>query len=265
MTRLGALAAVVAAGLVFPATSAGDTERCCFLVDARASGWLSLAGADLAAPGATAYRARWRWRVWHVARYVEHGRIFNALTRLGTDRLGGLSLRFSEERAGLRTSTCRRKVSRDVAGRSEQAYVSLEDTTEGAIALVVRADHRALRSRCSPASALPTAHVRPAPAGVVLRRARALSLVWRDPIRLEDGHLVGSVAVRVRLVVVPPSRVAPALRRGNRGAAPESAQLASSRPSSRTRLRTCEAKSGSGGASARPRPRRDSSVVRNER
>ena len=142
-----------------------------------------------------------------------HGRIFNALTRLGTDRQGGLSIRLSEERAGLRIPRCRRKVRRDVAGRSEQAYISLEDTTEGRIALVVRADHPALRSRCNPAFALPTAHVRPAPAGVVLRRARALSLAWQDPIRLEDGRLVGSVAVRVRLVVVPPPRVAAALRR----------------------------------------------------
>ena len=53
--------ATAAAALILPAASAAGTERCCFLVDARVSGTLSLAsGADLESPGASAYRARWR-------------------------------------------------------------------------------------------------------------------------------------------------------------------------------------------------------------
>jgi len=221
MTRLGMRAAVVAAALIVPAASAAGAERCCFLVDARVSGQLSLAaGADLEVPGASAYHARWRWRVRHVARYVEHGRIFNALTRFGSVPRRALSIRLSEERAALRGPTCRRQVSRDVAGRSERAYVSLEDTTEGRIALVVRAGHPALRSRCSNAFAMPTAHVHPAPAGMVLRQARALSLAWRDPIRFEDGRLVGSAEVRVRLVAVRPTRVAGAFRSARAGDPP---------------------------------------------
>ncbi|MGH3004450.1 MAG: hypothetical protein ACRDOS_00810 [Gaiellaceae bacterium] len=217
MTRLAVFAAVAAVALIVPAPGAAGTERCCFLVDARASGRLSLtAGTDLAAPGASAYRARWRWRVRHVVRYVEHGRIFNALTTFGSLRQRELSIRLSEERAGLRVPTCRREVSRDLARGSREAYVSLEDTTEGDIALVVRANHQALRSRCSPALALPTAHIGPAPAGVLLRQARTLSLAWRDPIRLEDGRLVGSVEVNVRLSVVSPTRVAAAFHHGRR-------------------------------------------------
>lgn len=217
MTRLAVLAAVASVALIVPATGAGGTERCCFLVDARASGRLSLtAGTDLATPGASAYRARWRWRVRHVVRYVEHGRIFNALTTFGSFRQRELSIRLSEERAGLRVPTCRRDVSRDRVRGSREAYVSLEDTTEGDVALVVRAAHPALRSRCSSALALPTAHIGPAPAGVLLRRARTLSLAWRDPIRLEDGRLVGSVELSVRLSVVPPTRVAAAFHRGRR-------------------------------------------------
>jgi hypothetical protein len=217
MTRLAVLATVAAAAVMFPAAGAAGTERCCFLIDARASGQLSVSGSDLASPGASAYRARWRWTVRHVARYVEHGRIFNALTTFGSMRQRELWVRFSEERAGLRAPICRRKVSRVLAGAGEQAYVSLEDTTEGEIALVVRADHPALRPRCSPTFAPPTAHVRPAPAGVVLRQARTISLAWRDPIRLEDGRLVGSVEVRVRLMAFPPTLVAAAFRRGQRG------------------------------------------------
>lgn len=217
MTRLAVLAAVAAAAVMFPSAGSAGTERCCFLVDARASGQLSVSGADLAAPGASAYRARWRWTVRHVARYVEHGRIFNALTTFGSMQQRELSVRFSEERAGLRAPICRREVSRHLPRGSREAYVSLEDTTEGDIALVVRAGHPALRPHCSPAFALPAAHVRPAPAGVVLRQARTISLGWRDPIRLEDGRLVGSVKVRVRLTVFPPTLVAAAFRRGQRG------------------------------------------------
>jgi hypothetical protein len=203
-------------------------------------------------PSATAYRARWRWRVRHVARYVEHGRIFNALTQPRSAPRHRLAIRLFEQRAGLHAPTCRREVTRPVAARSEQAYVSLEDTTEGRMALVVRADHPALRSRCSPTVALPTAHVRPAPAGVLLRKAGVVSLAWRDLLRLEDGRPVGWVEVRVRLSAVPSAR-------------PAAAHLGSFRPSSRTRFRTWDAKSGSEGGSSRPRPRRDSSVARKER
>jgi Methylamine utilisation protein MauE len=86
----------------------------------------------------------------------------------------------------------------------ERAYASLEDTTAGKIALVVRADHPALRSRCSRGTAIRTAHVIPAPAGVLLREGRDLSLDGREPIRRVDGSVVGSVEVRVSLRLLPP-------------------------------------------------------------
>jgi hypothetical protein len=197
-------AALAAAALIVPAAGAAATERCCFLVDARVSGRLSLAtGPELETPGASVYQARWAWRVRHVVRYVEHGRIFNALTQVGTRRPAELSIRLSEKRAGLRPAACRHTVSRDLVGAGERAFVSLEDTTEGRIALVVRADHPALRSRCAPRSAIPTAHVLPAPAGIALRESRALSLAWDAPIRLQDGSAAGSVEVRVGLRALP--------------------------------------------------------------
>jgi hypothetical protein len=205
VTRHRCIAAVAAAALIVPATGAA-AERCCFLVDAWVSGRLSLrAGADLEAPGSAVYDARWTWNVRHVVRYVEHGRIFSALTRFGTTRQAKLSIRFSEERVGLRASTCRRTARHDLMEAGKPAYVSLEDTTGGETALVARADHPALRARCSPGSAIPTAQVLPAPPGVVLRRARVLSLAWQEPVRL-DGRIVGSVAARVRLRILPSGR-----------------------------------------------------------
>jgi Methylamine utilisation protein MauE len=209
--RLGSsvAAATAAVSLIAPAAGAAATERCCFLVDARVSGRLSLTtGHALETPGASVYHARWSWRVRHVVRYVEHGRIFNALTRVGLRRRAEVSIRLSEERAGLRPSACRHSARRDLVDAGERAYVSLEDTTAGRIALVVRADHPALRSRCSLRSAIPTAHVVPAPAGIALRQARALSVAWELPIRLDDGAAVGSVKVRVtlRALTTRPSR-----------------------------------------------------------
>jgi hypothetical protein len=197
-------AALAAAVLIVPATGAAATERCCFLVDARVSGRLSLTtGAELEMPGTSVYRARWSWRVRHVVRYVEHGRIFNALTRVGPRRRAEVSIRLSEERAGLRPSACRHTVRRDLVDGGERAYVSLEDTTAGRIALVVRADRPALRSRCGLRSAIPAAHVVPAPAGVALRQSNALSLAWHGRTRLHHGAAVGSVEVRVALRARP--------------------------------------------------------------
>jgi Methylamine utilisation protein MauE len=197
-------AAIALAVLIVPAAGGAATERCCFLVDARVSGRLSLtSGPELETPGASVYRARWAWRVRHVVRYVEHGRIFNALTRVGPRQRAGLSVRLSEERAGLRPSACRHTVTRDLVDAGERAYVSLEDTTDGKIALVVRADHPGLRSRCRPDVMIPTEHVLPAPAGVALRQSRVLSLAWDAPIRLHDGAAVGSVEVRVSLRILP--------------------------------------------------------------
>jgi hypothetical protein len=196
--------AIAAVSLIASATGAAATERCCFLVDARVSGQLSLTtGPELVRPGASVYRARWSWRVRHIVRYVEHGRIFNALTRVGLMRQADLSIRLSEERAGLRPTVCRHAVSRDLVDAGERAYVSLEDTTAGRIALVVHADHPALRSRCSLRAAIPTAHVVLPPAGVALRQSNALSLAWSAPIRLHDGSFVGSVNVRVSLRLLP--------------------------------------------------------------
>jgi hypothetical protein len=210
------LVGVAAALLAAPATSSAASERCCFLVDARVSGWISMtAGGDLEHAGAYSYRAQWGWRVRHAARYIEHGRIFNALTPLRSPAKGGvLTARVSEERAGLRTSACARRTRLMLSGMSGRAYVSLEDTTEGRIALVVRAHHPALRSRCSPAPSIPSAHVHPAPAGVVLRRARALTVSWQEPVRAgRSGRVVGAVRIRVRLRVVPPNRLPAAASR----------------------------------------------------
>jgi hypothetical protein len=211
---------VAAALLAAPTPSSAASERCCFLVDARVSGWVSMtAGGDLEQAGAYSYRARWDWRVRHAARYVEHGRIFNALTPLRSAAKGGvLTARVSEERAGLRTRACERRTRLTLGGMSGRAYVSLEDTTEGTIALVVRAHHPVLRSRCVLAPAIPSAHVHPAPAGVVLRRARALTVSWQEPVRAgRSGPIVGSVRVRVHLRVVPPVRLAHELSRRRRG------------------------------------------------
>jgi hypothetical protein len=213
------LVGVAAALLAAPATSSAASERCCFLVDARVSGWVSTAtGGDIEYPGARSYRARWGWRVRHAARYVEHGRIFNALTPLRSAAKGGvLTGRVSEERAALRAPACERRTRLVLSGMSGRAYVSLEDTTEGRIALVVRAHHPALRSRCSPAPSIPSAHVHPAPAGVVLREARALTVGWQEPVRAAPSSaLVGSIRVRIRLRVVSPSGLAPELSLGRR-------------------------------------------------
>jgi hypothetical protein len=81
-----AVVAVAATALALSVGAAAAADRCCFHVQAAVSGHaLTTNGPDLEHPGASAYRARWRWSVRHVARYVEHGRIFNALTapRLG--------------------------------------------------------------------------------------------------------------------------------------------------------------------------------------
>jgi hypothetical protein len=79
----------------------------------------------------------------------------------------------------------------------------------GRIPLVVHAHHPGLDSRCLPAPILPSAHVHPAPAGVLLREARALTLRWREPVRAApSGPVIGSVSTRIRLRVVPESRLA---------------------------------------------------------
>jgi Methylamine utilisation protein MauE len=247
---------VTAALLATPATTSAASERCCFLVDARVSGWIAMtAGGDLEHAGAYAYRARWGWRVRHAARYIEHGRIFNALTPLSSPVHGGvLTAWVFEQRVGLRTPACERRTRLTLSGMSGRAYVSLEDTTEGRIAVVVRAHHPVLESRCLSAPILPSAHVQPAPAGVLLREARALTVRWREPVRAApSGPVVGSVRVRVRLRVVPEARLGPR------------PQPASWRSSSRSRSIARLRKSGSAGGSSRPRLRSESSVVSNDR
>jgi hypothetical protein len=124
---------VTAALLATPATTSAASERCCFLVDARVSGWIALtAGGNLEHAGAYANRAPWGWRVHHAARYIEHGRIFNALTPLRSPAHGGvLAAWVSEERAGLRAPACERRTHLTLSGMRGRAYVSLEDTTEG--------------------------------------------------------------------------------------------------------------------------------------
>ena len=199
-----AVGASVLAALVFIVESAGATERCCFLVDAAVAGHgVGTAGSDLESPGAYVYRARWGWRVRHIARYVEHGRIFNALTALGPRPSPSLvSFRFSETRRSIRGPTCRRRLQRPAAMRGDRAYVSLEDAPDGRIALVVHTYLFALRARCNSSFVIPLAHVARAPAGVKLRQAPVVSLGWRE--RVSAPHAIrATVTVRVRLRFVP--------------------------------------------------------------
>jgi hypothetical protein len=173
LANAGAVVAAGAAALVLAVDNAGAGQRCCFLVDAAASGHaVATAGADLERPGAYVYRARWSWRVRRLARYVQHGRIFNALTTLGARPSSSLvSLRFSEMRESIHGPTCRRRLERRLTVRADRAYVPLEDALDGRIALVVRAHLPALRAGCNAAFAVPAVHVTRAPAGVTLRRA----------------------------------------------------------------------------------------------
>jgi hypothetical protein len=204
LANAGAVVAAGAAALVLAVDNAGAGERCCFLVDAAVSGHaVATGGADLERPGAYVYRARWSWRVRHLARYVEHGRIFNALTALGPRPSSSLvSLRFSEMRESIHGPTCRRRLERRLTVRADRAYVSLEDAHDGRIALVVHLP--ALRGRCNAAFAAPAAHVTRAPAGVTLRRAPVVSLRWHERLGFGGAAAMrGAVTVHVRLRFVP--------------------------------------------------------------
>lgn len=116
---------VALAALIAATPARADAERCCFRIEAQASGHADRGGTQVA----------WRWSLRQVARYVEHGRIFNALTGLGTDGPeSALHAVFTVRSSG---GCFRRSSTRGfepVAG----AYASLEDVTSGRIALVVR-------------------------------------------------------------------------------------------------------------------------------
>lgn len=209
-------ASIAAAALAVRPADAVAAERCCFLVEANVSGWMTqIAGRDLEEPGATTYRASWRWTVRHVARYVEHGRIFNALTapRARVLTRSALSVRIAESRAELREPTCRRQLARRLDVARDRAYVSLEDTFGGTMALVVRVRSPLLRGRCHPDLRIPPAHVTSAPAGMTLRGARHISLAWREEIRgVEVPGFRGFVFVHVRMHVMPGLELARARR-----------------------------------------------------
>lgn len=200
--RPAASLAAMAAALVLSSTDAGAGDRCCFLIDAAVSGHtVATGGADLERPGAYVYRARWSLQLRHVARYVEHGRIFNALTALDArPTLSLVSLRFSETKRSIRGETCRHRFHRRLTVRGDRAYVSLEDSPDGRIALVLHAQLRQLRPRCSSSTVVPAAYVTRAPAGVALRRAPVVSLGWQERVAADDAQTIrGGVKVQVRL------------------------------------------------------------------
>jgi hypothetical protein len=204
IANLAAVVAVAPTALALAVGSARAAERCCFLVHAAASGHaFATNGPDLEHPGAYAYRARWRWSVRHVARYVEHGRIFNALTapRWGRPR-SMISFRVSETLASMRGQTCRQELHRRVVARGDRAYVSLEDGLDGRLAVVLRARLPALRPRCNDALAFPLAHETRAPAGAILRDAPLISLRWRGQVA-DAGAIPVTVTIRVRLRFAP--------------------------------------------------------------
>lgn len=200
MVVLGAL--IVATAFAFLPTNASAGGRCCFLIDAAVSGHaVATAGADLERPGAYVYRARWSLMVRHVARYVEHGRIFNALTALDARPSPSLvSLRFSETRSSIRGPTCRYRFHRRLTARGGRAYVSLEDAPDGRIALVLHAQLARLRPRCDSSVVIASAYVTRAPAGIALRRAPVVSLSWEESVARADAQPIqGDVSVHVRL------------------------------------------------------------------
>jgi hypothetical protein len=162
---------------------------------------VATAGADLERPGAYVYRARWSLKVRHVARYVEHGRIFNALTALDARPSPSLvSLRFSETRSSIRGPTCRYRFHRRLTARGGRAYVSLEDAPDGRIALVLHAQLARLRPRCDSSVVIASAYVTRAPGGIALRRAPVVSLSWEESVARADAQPIqGDVSVHVRL------------------------------------------------------------------
>lgn len=202
--RCTALAAPVIAALFFAVGSARAAERCCFLIDADVSGHaLATAGVDLERPGGYVYQTRWSWSLRQVARYVEHGRIFNALTALRSTPAHSLVFfRVSEERRSIRGPNCRHRLRRRGAVGGYRAYVSLEDASDGRIALVVHGRFSGPRPRCRSPFVIPPAHVTRAPAGVTLRRARVISLGWRERIGVGNA-MHGAVTIHVRLRFVP--------------------------------------------------------------
>lgn len=168
------LALVVAALLAFPASAAGATERCCFAVRVEASGRIVEDGRTVT----------WRWTVRHVARYVDKGRIFAALTRIpGAPQGGALSFRLVERAAG-----CRRVVRRE--GFRRGAFASLEDTPAGGESLVVRSGV-GVRPRCGPAA--PRALELPSP-GRAAFRGDGFRRV--ETVRLDGGSARAVVSVR---------------------------------------------------------------------
>jgi hypothetical protein len=231
-------------------------DRCCFLVEAAVSGHaVTTEGADLERPGAHVYRARWHWNVRHVVRYVEHGRIFNALTavRAGASR-SRVSLRFAETSDSLRGRPCSSRLHRNAVVPGDRAYVSLEDGLAGGMMLVLRAHLRVFRPRCNASLVVPLAHLTRAPSGEVLRRSSTMSLGWREDVHLAGGR--AAVKVRVRLRFIPESQA----RRLERVSVVQGCALPSA-----SRLATRATKSSSGGGCSRPTSRSAESVARNER
>jgi hypothetical protein len=200
--RPAASLGAVAAALLLSSTVASAGDRCCFRIDAAVAGQaVATGGADLERPGAYAYRARWSLEIRHIARYVEHGRIFNALTALGTrPSTSAVFVHFSETRRSIRGATCRHSFRGRLTVGSGRAYVSLEDGPDGRITLVLHAQLSRLRPRCNSSVVIPAAQVTRAPAGVALRRAPGVSLSWQERVGADGaGSVRGDVAVHVRL------------------------------------------------------------------
>lgn len=172
-------------------------ERCCFRVDVEASGRL-VQGTDEVA---------WRWSARQVARYVQHGRIFNALT--GIEDVGTASIfRGSFETRSARNE-CTRRIVASVFEPAPGAYASLEDGPDGRVTLIVRSGARGRKlARCIPSTTAaaarlggPFVYELTPPAGESLRFDRRMFIV----VQRASGQ--GVSTLRVRLTHFPPAQL----------------------------------------------------------
>jgi hypothetical protein len=190
LLRLALAAMAFLIGLAIPASARADFERCCLRIEVQASGQYVQKEQELT----------WSWTLRQVGRYVQHGRIFNAIT--GIEGIGFGSVIRGEFEA--RGPVCHRRLAiGDFAPSS--AYASLEDSaSSGRIALVVRAESagRSVR-RCAPDVEVPSRLGGPweyeldPPPGSSLRHGGSFS------VARARGTESGVSAIRVRFTYIP--------------------------------------------------------------